>query len=42
MGIDEIKVLEALKDRTKGRDDNTFEAAIDFIQRHKDEPFYVI
>ena len=40
-GIDEIKVLESLKDRTKGRDDNTFEAAIDFIERHKDEPFYV-
>ena len=40
-GIDEIKVLGSLKDRTKGRDDNTFDAAIDFIQRHKDEPFYV-
>jgi len=40
-GIDEIKVLESLKDRTKGRDDNTFEAAIDFIERHKDKPFYV-
>ena len=40
-GIDEIKVLESLKDRTKGRDDNTFEAAIDFIERHEDGPFYV-
>ena len=40
-GIDEVKVLGSLKDRSKGRDDNTFEAAIDFIQRHKDEPFYV-
>ena len=40
-GIDEIKVLESLKDRTQGRDDNTFEAAIDFIERHKDGPFYV-
>ena len=40
-GIDEIKVLASLKDRTKGRDDNTFEAAIDFIERHKDGPFYV-
>ena len=40
-GIDEIKVLESLKDRTKGRDDNTFEAAMDFIERHKDGPFYV-
>ena len=40
-GIDEIKVLESLKDRSKGRDDNTFEAAIDFIERHKDGPFYV-
>lgn len=40
-GIDEIKVLDSLKDRTRGRDDNTFEAAIDFIERHKDEPFYV-
>ena len=40
-GIDEIKVLASLKDRTKGRDDNTFEASIDFIERHKDEPFYV-
>ena len=40
-GIDEIKVLESLKDRNKGRDDNTFEAAIDFIERHKDRPFYV-
>ncbi|MBT4821945.1 MAG: sulfatase-like hydrolase/transferase [Lentisphaerae bacterium] len=40
-GIDEIKVLESLKDRTKGRDDNTFEASIDFIERHKDGPFYV-
>jgi|GEM_PF-438325 len=40
-GIDEIKVLASLKDRSKGRDDNTFEAAIDFIERHKDGPFYV-
>lgn len=40
-GINEIKVLESLKDRTKGRDDNTFEAAMDFIERHKDGPFYV-
>ena len=40
-GIDEIKVLESLKDRAKGRDDNTFEASIDFIERHKDRPFYV-
>lgn len=40
-GIDEIKVLESVKDRTQGRDDNTFEAAIDFIERHKDGPFYV-
>jgi N-acetylgalactosamine-6-sulfatase len=40
-GIDEIKVLDSLKDRAKGRDDNTFEAAIDFIERHKDGPFYV-
>ena len=40
-GIDEIKVLESLKDRSKGRDDNTFEASIDFIERHKDGPFYV-
>jgi arylsulfatase A-like enzyme len=40
-GIDEIRVLESLKDRSKGRDDNTFEAAIDFIERHKDGPFYV-
>ncbi|MGY8675848.1 MAG: sulfatase family protein, partial [Verrucomicrobiia bacterium] len=34
-------VLESLKDGTKGRDDNTFEAAMDFIERHKDGPFYV-
>ena len=40
-GIDEIGVLESLKDRTKGRDDNTFEASIDFIERHKDGPFFV-
>ena len=40
-GIDEVKVLGSLNDRTKGRDDNTFDAAIDFIQRHKEEPFYV-
>jgi len=40
-GIDEIKVLDSLKDRTKGRDDNTFDASIDFIERHKDEPFYL-
>ena len=40
-GIDEIKVIESLKDRTQGRDDNTFEASMDFIERHKDEPFYV-
>ena len=40
-GIDEIKVLGSLKDPTKGRDDNTFEASIDFIERHKDQPFFV-
>ena len=40
-GIDEITVLDSLKDRAKGRDANTFEAALDFIERHKDGPFYV-
>ncbi|MDP6114388.1 MAG: sulfatase-like hydrolase/transferase [Planctomycetota bacterium] len=40
-GIDEIGILMSLKDRAKGRDDNTFEASIDFIERHKDGPFYV-
>ena len=40
-GIDEIEVLSSLKDRTKGRDDNTFEASINFIERHKDRPFYI-
>jgi arylsulfatase A-like enzyme/lysophospholipase L1-like esterase len=40
-GIDKVKVLGSLQDRTKGRDDNTFDATIDFIERHKDEPFYV-
>ena len=40
-GIDKVKIIGSLKDRTKGRDDDTFEAAIDFIQRHKDGPFYV-
>lgn len=34
-GIDAIRALESVKDRTKGRDDNTFEAAIDFIERQE-------
>ena len=41
MALMRLRFSESLKDRTKGRDDNTFEAAIDFIERHKDGPFYV-
>lgn len=41
-GMDEIKIIESYKeDRTVGRDDQIFEDSIDFIERHKDQPFYI-
>ena len=40
-GMDEIKINESLRDGISGRDDPTFEDSIDFIERHRYEPFYV-
>ena len=39
-GLDEAKII-GNSDGSDGRDDNLFAAAIDFIKRHQDEPFYV-
>jgi N-acetylgalactosamine-6-sulfatase len=38
-GLDEVKIIG--NSDGAGRDDDLFAAAIDFIQRHRDEPFYV-
>lgn len=40
-GIDEYSGAENTKGTPRGRDAGLFDAAIDFIKRHKDEPFYV-
>jgi arylsulfatase A-like enzyme len=40
-GMDEIKINESIRDGITCRDDPTFEDSIDFIERHKDQPFYV-
>lgn len=38
-GIDEVNIIGGSDG--PGRDDDLFAAAMDFIQRHRDEPFYV-
>lgn len=38
-GIDEVKIIEGSDG--PGRDDDIFAAAMDFIKRHRDEPFHV-
>ncbi|MEM6689641.1 MAG: sulfatase-like hydrolase/transferase [Planctomycetota bacterium] len=40
-GIDEIETIGKSRDKTAGRDDNLYSAAIDFIRENKDGPFYV-
>ncbi|MCS7469589.1 sulfatase-like hydrolase/transferase [Stieleria sp. ICT_E10.1] len=43
-GIDTVKVIGKSRDKTTGdagRDDDLYSAAIDFIKKNKDEPFYV-
>ncbi len=40
-GMDEIKELGRHGDIPQGRDYIMYDAAMDFIERHKDEPFYV-
>ena len=40
-GIDTVKTIGKSRDRTAGRDDDLYSAAIDFIKDNKDAPFYV-
>jgi len=39
-GLDEVKII-GNSDGSAGRDDDLYSAAIDFIKRHQDKPFYV-
>ena len=40
-GIDTVQTIGGSKDKTAGRDDDLYSAAIDFIQENKNGPFYV-
>ncbi|MCR9207996.1 MAG: sulfatase-like hydrolase/transferase [bacterium] len=40
-GIDEVQTIGKSRDRSAGRDDDLYSAAIDFIRDNKDDPFYV-
>lgn len=40
-GIDEIQVIGKSREPTAGRDNDLYSAAIKFIQKNKDRPFYV-
>lgn len=40
-GIDEVKTIGKSRDRSAGRDNDLYSAAIDFIKKNKDKPFYV-
>lgn len=40
-GIGTVKTIGKSRDRTSGRDDDLYSAAIDFIKENKDGPFYV-
>ncbi len=40
-GIDQVEIIGKSRDRSVGRDDDLYSAAIDFIQENKDAPFYV-
>jgi N-acetylgalactosamine-6-sulfatase len=40
-GIDTVQVIGKSRDKSAGRDDDLYAAAIDFIRQNKDRPFYV-
>jgi arylsulfatase A-like enzyme len=40
-GIDTVQTIGKSRDRSAGRDDDLYSAAIDFIRENKDGPFYV-
>ncbi|MEO1527647.1 MAG: sulfatase-like hydrolase/transferase [Planctomycetota bacterium] len=40
-GIETVKTIGKSRDRSVGRDDDLYSAAIDFIKENKDGPFYV-
>ena len=40
-GIDQVKTIGKSRGRSKGRDDDLYSAAIDFIKENRDRPFYV-
>lgn len=40
-GIDVVETIGKSRDKTAGRDDDLYSAAIKFIHEHKDTPFYV-
>jgi len=41
LGMDEVKLMGGAVNDPLGKDARVYEAGIDFIQRHKDEPFYL-
>ena len=40
-GIDTVQTIGKSRDKSAGRDDDVYSAAIDFIEDNKDRPFYV-
>jgi N-acetylgalactosamine-6-sulfatase len=40
-GIDTVRTIGKSRDRSAGRDDDLYSAAIDFIRENRDDPFYV-
>ena len=41
LGMDEVKVLGGAVNDPLGKDARVYQAGMDFIERHKDEPFYL-
>ncbi len=40
-GIDTVRTIGKSRDKSAGRDDDLYSAAIDFVRANKDKPFYV-
>lgn len=40
-GIDHLNIIPAMRSHPGGRDGRVFERSLDFIEQHKDEPFYI-
>ncbi|MFY0653443.1 MAG: sulfatase-like hydrolase/transferase [Cyclobacteriaceae bacterium] len=40
-GIQDLRVIGDSRDKTVGKDDDVFDAAIDFVEKNQDKPFYL-